>query len=431
VRFALGLVVIAISAAQTEDRSSNQNTALLQQIKQRAIADLVSVPNYVCVDSIERSLWIPDERGFRRLDQLHLEIAHVEGADRFSWLGNSAFQSKAPTAMVGYGASFRGDFADNRAMIFKSDGTQIWYSGRETIEGRPALRYEYDVHRRALAVKNADQSGFAAARGAFRIDPETLEVLQINIEAYDIPASLAIGSIVDRTMYWPVLVGGRRALLARRSEFRLTQLDGTVMQNASVFSNCREYRAESTVTFGSSTATQVAPPTTENMRVPAGLQIQLVLDTPLDANKAAVGDAISAHTLESAGSIRRGTHVYGRVSRIINYSDQIPTPRPERPPRPSKHTVWGQHTGEVLIGIEFSEIEYRRSRVAFLARLIDVESQPGARATPIRSFGYFEDDAMVQYDLPSTASFYVSQENPVLGRGVIMQWVTLPERGSL
>jgi hypothetical protein len=80
----------------------------------------------------------------------------------------------------------------------------------------------------------------------------------------------------------------------------------------------------------------------------------------------------------------------------------------------------------VLIAVEFSQIEYRRSRVPFVARLIDVESQPGARAAAIRSFGYFEDDELVQYDPPSTASFYVSQENPVLGRNVIMQWITLP-----
>src|ERR1039458_10092529 len=139
-RFALGLVVVAIAAAQTEDNSPAQDPVLLQQIKQRAIADLGSVPNYVCVDSIERSLWIPDECRFRRLDRLHLEIAHIEGADRFSWLGNSAFQLTAPTAMVGYGASFSGDFADNRALVLGSRWTKISYSGRVTIEGRPALR---------------------------------------------------------------------------------------------------------------------------------------------------------------------------------------------------------------------------------------------------------------------------------------------------
>ena len=430
-RFALGLVVVAIAAAQTEDNSPAQDPVLLQQIKQRAIADLGSVPNYVCVDSIERSLWIPDECRFRRLDRLHLEIAHIEGADRFSWLGNSAFQSKAPTGMVGYGVSFRGDFADNRALVFKNDRTKISYAGRVTMEGRPALRYEYDVHGGALAVRNAEHSGLAAARGAFWFDPETLDVLQVDIEAYDIPADLAIQSIVDRTMYWPVLIGGRRVLLARRSEFLLTEPDATVMRNASVFSNCREYIAESTVAYGPSSRTQVPPPAMENTRVQPGLQLQLVLDTPLDANKAAVGDPIRAHVLQSAGSIRRGTAVYGRVNRIINYDDQIPNPELKRLPRPPKHPMWGQHTGEVSIGIEFSDIEYRRSRVPFMARLIDVESQPGSQGAQIRSFGYFEDDAIVQYDPPATASFYVSKENPVLGRGVIMRWVTLPERGSL
>ncbi len=95
------------------------------------------------------------------------------------------------------------------------------------------------------------------------------------------------------------------------------------------------------------------------------------------------------------------------------------------------HPTWGQHTSEVLIGIAFSDIEIGRSPVPFLARLIDVESQPGARATQIRSFGYFEDELVVQFDSPATASFYVSQEDPVIGRGVMMRWLTLPERGSL
>jgi hypothetical protein len=117
-----------------------------------------------------------------------------------------------------------------------------------------------DVHRGVLAVSNASQSGLAAARGAFWIDSETLDVLQIDLEAYDIPPGPKIGSIVDRTMYWPVLVGGRRVLLARRSEFLLTEADGTMKRNTSMFSNCREYTAESTVTFGSSPGTQVSPP---------------------------------------------------------------------------------------------------------------------------------------------------------------------------
>jgi hypothetical protein len=157
----------------------------------------------------------------------------------------------------------------------------------------------------------------------------------------------------------------------------------------------------------------------------------LVLDQALDANEAAVGDPIRAHILTGVGGIPRGARVYGRVNRIVNFNDLIPLPRPERPPPTPKDAVWGWHLGEVLIQIEFLQIEYQRSRAPFIARLIDLESQPGRRDTTIRSFGYLDDDAVVRYDPPGTASVYVSKENPILRRVVIMQWVTASERGSL
>jgi len=422
--------------AQTNDASSPETAGLLEQIKQRAMEDLASVPNYVCVDSIERSMIIPGERQFRRLDRVHLELAHIDGADRFSWLGNSTFQARAPTVMVGYGASFGGDFADNRALVFKNNSTKISYTGRVTLDGRPALRYEYDHPDGALGVAHGNESGFTPARGAFWIDPETLDLLRIDIESYDIPSNLAVRSISDETMYWRVLIGKRVALLAHNSEFRLTYADGIGRRNASVFSNCREYAAESALTFGASPAPQLPPPalpprTTEDSPVQPGVQLQLVLDKALDANEATVGDPIRAHILEGAGGIPRGARVYGRVSRIINFNDQIPLPRPKQPAPTTKDKAWGWHAGEVLIQFEFSQIEYGRSRAPFIARLIDLESRAGKPETEIRSFGYLDDDTVVRYDPPGTASIYVSKEDPVLGRGVIMQWVTASKRGSL
>jgi hypothetical protein len=314
--------------------------------------------------------------------------------------------------MVGYGASFGGDFADNRALIFQNKQTKIWYAGRATMGGRPALRYEFDHPRGALAVTNGNRSGFTAARGAFWVDPETLDLLRIDIEGYSIPAKLAVQSISDGTTYWRVLIGKRIVLLAHNSEFRLTYEAGTGRRNASVFSNCREYTADSTVTFGSSAAPQIPPPNVEDSQIQPGLRLQLVLDRTLDANAAAVGDPIRAHVLKDAGVIPRGAHVYGRVSRIINFDDQIPLPRPGQPPPNPKHAVWGRHSGEVLIQIEFLQLEYRRSRAPFSARLIDLESQPGKQSTKIRSFGYLDGDAVVRYDAPGTASIYVSKEKP-------------------
>jgi hypothetical protein len=177
VRLLLAAAVLGRAWAQTNDASSPESARFLEQIKQHATEDLASVPNYVCVDSIERSLWTPGAHEFRRLDRVHAELAHIAGADRFAWIGNSAFQSRNPTAMIGYGASFGGDFSDNRALIFKNSQTEISYTGRVAIDGRPALRFEFDHPRGGLGVRNGNESGWTAARGSFWIEPDTLDLL--------------------------------------------------------------------------------------------------------------------------------------------------------------------------------------------------------------------------------------------------------------
>jgi hypothetical protein len=201
------------------------------------------------------------------------------------------------------------------------------------------------------------------------------------------------------------------------------------MRNASVFSNCREYGAESTVTYGRGPETQILPHAVEGDHVQAHVPLQVVFDKALDANEAAVGDPLRAHILKSSGNVPAGARVYGRVNRIIRYDAQIPSPKSATPRRRARSTQvpaarWGQHSGEVLVGIEFSYIEYRRSRAPFTARLIALESER-KRSTPIRSFGYFEDGNLVRYDAPGTASIYVLQEDPVLRRGLVMQWLTV------
>jgi hypothetical protein len=166
-----------------------------------------------------------------------------------------------------------------------------------TMNGRLALQYDYDAPSGALTVINGNQSGYAAARGSFWVDSETLDLLQIDIEAYAIPSKLEMRSISDDTMYWRVLLGTRVVLLAHNSEFRLTAADGTLKRNTSVFSNCREYTADSTLTFESSPTKQLPPPVKEP-HVQPGLQLQLALDKTIDAAEAAVGDPIRAHVLQ-------------------------------------------------------------------------------------------------------------------------------------
>ena len=420
-RLLLALVLTAAAWAQTSD--------LLERIKQHALAELATAPNYVCVDSIERSVWIPRQNRYRLLDRIHVELSHVDGADRFAWLGNSAFESRTLTAMVGHGASFAGDFADNRALLFKNDRVTISYAGRVTMDGRDALRYAYDAPRGALRVSQPRVSGYAPAQGSFWIDPDTLDLLQIDMQGYAIPSRLALRSISNHTTYWRVLIGERTALLPRDSEFRLINADGSARRNLSVFSNCREYTAASTLSFGASATPQPAASAGPDARLKPGLQLDLVLDKPIDSTQAAVGDPVRARVLKGDRGIPRGAHVYGRVLSIVNFDDQAPLPVPQKPAPPPKQTALG-HAGQVLIELEFLQIDDRHTRAPFIARLIDVDSQPAKHKTEVLSFGYLDYDAVVRYDPPGTASLYVSKEYPVLDRNVILRWVTAVPPGA-
>ena len=403
----------------------------LDQIKQRATRELASLPNYVCIDSVERTRRIPGERGFRTLDRIRVEQAHIDGTDRFSWIGSAAFLGKGQTP-TGYGLNFKGDFADNRVLIFGNPWTTIRFSGEDRVEGRPALRFDYEVpvERGGLSAVINNVPGRIPTRGSFWADPVTAAVLRIDVEGRDIPEDLRLKSIVARTMYWQVLIGGRGVTLARNSEFVVTDSDGIVGRNQSIFSSCREYRVESTISFDSDAPAAGEPPSTAApTRLPNGVELQLTLDTLVDSSKAAVGDVVLALVQEaSGGESLKGAKVYGRVARVIRFTDRLPAfgGKKKHPLARKPGLEWGQHLDEVLIGLEFSEVEFRRARMPFTGRLVAVEPTAGAgkRSNPVRSFGYYEDAAFVRYDPPGSASLYISDEDPVLRKGLVLRWIT-------
>ncbi|HEY3739892.1 MAG TPA: hypothetical protein VGL53_08605 [Bryobacteraceae bacterium] len=368
-----------------------ENGPLLARIRERGLAALESLPNYVCIDSVERSRRFRGDHAFRLLDGVRVELAHVDGVDRFSRVGEGSHSDRSAE----YGLSFKGDFADNRALIFKNPWTTIRAAGQETLDKRPTWKFEYEVpvEHGGLSANVDGISNRIPTRGAFWADQETLDVVRIDVEGYDIPPELRLRSIGARTIYWRVLGLGPidGVLLARNSEFILTESDGTIRRNQSAFTSCREYQARSRIFYGSegSAAGPSAP------ELPGNVELKLTLDTAIDPGKASVGDPIRAHVAESSGTIHKGADVTGHITRII------------------------RSPGEVQIGLEFSDLEYRSTRVPFTARLIGLHNAP-----KIRSFGYIEDGPFVRYDPPGTATLYIAANDPLLHKGLITYWLT-------
>ena len=147
----------------------------------------------------------------------------------------------------------------------------------------------------------------------------------------------------------------------------LTLTDRSQSRNLVEFSQCRQYHAESAISFDTdadatkdtSAATDTAA--VQEIELPADLPLKLQLDTVLDSDTAAQGDPITAHLtapaeLKGKIYIPQGALVRGRIRRLERYPVEKPY---------------------LVVGIEFSEIEFGNKRAAFLGRLDQMDPLRG------------------------------------------------------
>ena len=88
--------------------------------------------------------------------------------------------------------------------------------------------------------------------------------------------------------------------------------------NRTTFSNCREYRAESTLRFGEDDIASAKSQTVRGRaaaEVPPGIHLELELVSPVDIKSAAAGDRISAKVSRTSDRKQAppGTIVSGRI----------------------------------------------------------------------------------------------------------------------
>ena len=117
-------------------------------------------------------------------------------------------------------------------------------------------------------------------KGSFWADPETFELLRVEIHADDIPPTLPIRDVVTRLEYARMRIGERDIMLPQSSELQMYRLDRSESLDIFDFTHCRSYHAESTIAFGADpdlghqprTAT-LAPSDEISGTVPAGLTV--------------------------------------------------------------------------------------------------------------------------------------------------------------
>ncbi len=244
--FAISLALTA-GAVQGQSPGEGQLARFMEKIRQ----DMAGIPNYTCLETIERARRAPPSRDFKPLDTVRLEVSSVAGKELFAQPGAQRFEDRDVTSLVTSGTIGSGMFATIARSLFVAGKGTLRYKGKQNLAGRACIRYDFRLTRQesGFKIQVANYSETVAAKGSFWFDPVSLDLIRLEVYGDGIPDSLRLDEAVIRNSYARARIGDSDALLPQRSELTMTYFSGIANRDAIEFTQCRQYRIESTIRF--------------------------------------------------------------------------------------------------------------------------------------------------------------------------------------
>ena len=334
----------------------------------------------------------------------------MAGTELYSWPGARVFEDRPLVEMVNSGFISDGDFASMTSNIFVNRTATITYAGPESDGARSLLRYDFHIPQMMSGwqLRLGNLKGIVGARGSFRVDATTLELVRLNFVAEDLPPFSPEKSLQESAEYGKVRIGENDVLLPVSVELSAEAFDGTTRLNHVTFTGCRQYGVESSISFTDdatpvTTAPVAGPPGT----LPGGLSIPMHLAAPIDSAHAAVGDevrAIVSKDVKRAGEmlLPRGALVKGVIRRFEKHNGNAPY---------------------FEVGLEFTEAEFAGNRAVFTGKLGDVTPFAGFHRNAIG----FATSAPVRPG-PEVSYFYLEGASVTIRKGTSFTWLTQSAR---
>ena len=389
----------------------------LARFKEKVRQDMTSIPNYTCLETIERAHRQPHSRNFKPADTVRLEVSSVAGKELFAWPGSRQFEDREVTALVPSGAIGTGMFATFAQNLFVTGKGTLEYRGEETLAGRGSVRYDFHLTQQESRweIRASDAEETVAAKGSFWFDPVSLDLIRLDVYGDHMPYSLRLEEAVIRTFYARAHIGDADALLPKRSELTMTYFSGEANRDVIEFSDCHEYRSESTISFDAPAASlpEVPKPQVREVDLPAGLLFPVELDTAIDSKTASVGDTLHARVVEEVRyegdfAVPRGAVVSGHIRKL----DRASSSRP------------------FAVGIEFSEVEWKGARATFYAELVDLDRKSAGTHQPVTYYDGHANKVLIEGGIPGAGIFYIEAARFRIVPGFHMLWRTLARPGG-
>jgi len=398
--FALGVVSLLCGQPMTP------GTIVSGRTRYHMMETLRRIPNYTCLETIERSVRRSDSKRASIVDALRLEVAVVDGKELFSWPGERQFKERDLRELAPGGAIGNGNFALHAKSVFGGSYVTFTFRGREQRNGREVARFDYDVPQRfsGYQIRVGDASAVVAYHGQVVVDAASLDVIDLEVVADDLPPVLMLKRASDFMHYGRQRIGDGDFLLPLSSEMSMVGLDGAESRNKVSFSACRQYSGDSVVRFDEVEPTYGAIDAPAARRMPTELPAELLIEVSLDETffleKAATGDPLQ-FTVRS-DSRRRKVTIVPKGAKIRARVGDI-----------DRRAVRGYNSG---VGIILVEIEHLGQIVPLKATVEEGGSISGRT-------GIY---ALMPANSGRPAMVYIKSTPPRLPKGLLLQLRVIP-----
>ena len=341
----LSACAIGLSAAATYNP-----TDVLARAIQKAIERARTIPNYTCVETVTRVYFQPAavslprdcaillEQRRRRTpdivlnayatDRLRLDVTMSSRGEIFSWSGASRFEDHDIDHVVRNGPMGTGSFGGFLTTIFTSDAKRFVFERSLSVNGRVTMEYSFQVAQpdSHYKVKLNQDWTYVPYSGTFQVDPESGDVLSMAVTTGASPPATGMCQSTTLLDFARVRIGNEQFMLPGHARQRFVYPSVEETENSTTFTNCREFRGESTVTFSPE---EPAPPgaakrasTAAEIVIPRGQRFGLELTAPIATDTAAAGDPFTAKLSDTLRDDRnkvlapKGSIVAGRLLRL-------------------------------------------------------------------------------------------------------------------
>ncbi|MFN7996858.1 MAG: VWA domain-containing protein [Bryobacteraceae bacterium] len=435
-------------AQNPSPRSGAPEATLLDKIIARVADNLAHLPNYTCVETIERSHRHGSQKVFLRRDLVRIEVALVDGKELFGWPGGKRVDEPELRSFVSAGLSGSGEFGEFARAIFLTGNPRFDYRGETQAEGHRVFEFGYRLTERDSAYRMVvnGQDAIVGFHGSFWVDAGSLDLIRMEVQADGLPSRLELVHARDEITYARTRIGSADFLLPHQAEVILKDFKGGESRNRTTFGACRQFTGESVLSFAdlptSLSPDSRIPTSAEIVELPEEFSAEGTLDSPIRSDSTAVGDPVSVRldrAIKRDGRILapKGARLLGRVTRAEHLDEtfllrlsfdalelgghdvglqarglQVSIPGTDRaslagpPATPVPITVQGEL---VPFFVERDTMVFSKDRIVlprgfrlslFRSRVVTEEPKPVTQVTPLRESAAVPESPAPKLDVP-------------------------------